>query len=139
MFAELSNGAVIRGASKRKQGCIKRIFCRGVPAQFFVIGQRGRMRSRRRRHVAVIASLRCSGGRCLSTKLVAAQSSQPTPEPPATDGDSRGNTPGSDLSRQIDRRGGPGIFRPSQSGAAAMAGPEKARSLAKGCEGERES
>ena len=25
-------------------------------------------------------------------------------------GDSRGNTPGSDLSRQIDRRGGPGIF-----------------------------
>ena len=86
----------------------------------------------------MIASLRYSGGRYLSTKLVAAPSSQPTPEPPAADGDSRGSTQGSDLSRQIDRRGGPGIFRPSQSSAAAMAGPEKARSLAKGGEGERE-
>ena len=122
-----------------KQGCIKRIFCRGVPAQFFVIGQRGRMRSRRRRHVAVIASLRCSGGRCLSTKLVAAQSSQPTPEPPAADGDSRGSTQGSELSRQIDHRGAPGMLRPSQSSSSAMVGPEKARSLTKGGEGERES
>ena len=87
----------------------------------------------------MIASLRCSGGRCLSTKLVAAQSSQPTPEPPAADGDSRGSTQGSELSRQIDYRGAPGILRPSQNSASAMVGPEKARLLAKGGEGERES
>ena len=48
-FCRTSNGAIIRGASKSKQGCIKRIFCHGVPAQCFVISQRGGMHSRRRR------------------------------------------------------------------------------------------
>ena len=61
------------------------------------------------------------------------------PEPPAADGNSRGSTQGSELSRQIDRRGVPGILRPSQSSASSMVGPEKACSLAKGGEGQLES
>ena len=51
-------------------------------------------------------------------------STTPTPEPPATDVDNCGDTHGSDLSRQIDRRGSPCIFRSAQhlAGAAAVVG-----------------
>ena len=65
-------------------------------------------------------------------------STTPTPEPPATDVDSCGDTHGSDLSRQIDRRGSPCIFRSSQHLAAVTAVPEKAQSLVQSGEGGHE-
>ena len=59
-------------------------------------------------------------------KLMAPPSPLPTPEPPATDCDSRGQTRCSDLSRQFDSLGAPGSFWPSQHVAAVAAVIEKA-------------
>ena len=59
-------------------------------------------------------------------QLMAPPSSLPTPEPPATDCDSRGKTRWSEWSRQFDRNGSPGSFWPSHHVAAVTAFPEKA-------------
>ena len=45
----------------------------------------------------------------------------PTPEPPATDADSCGDTHGIDLSRQIDCRGSPRTLRSAQHLASVTA------------------
>ena len=58
--------AFIREASKSNQGCIKRIFCRYIPAMFVVMGQRGGSRSHCWRKVAVIVSWCYNGQWCCS-------------------------------------------------------------------------
>ena len=91
------------------------------------MGQRGAARSLRRikidrKHVFVLPLTMAPTGH----KLMAPPSPLPTPEPPTTDCDSRGQTRCSDLSRQFDRHGAPGSFWPSQHVAAGTAVIEKA-------------
>ena len=109
------------------QGCIKRMLCRGASAGVVATGQRGAGRSLRRikvdqKHVFVLPLTMAPTGH----KLMAPPSPLPTPEPPATDCDSRGQTRCSDLSRQVDRHGAQGSFCLSQHVAAVTTVIEKA-------------
>ena len=93
------------------------------------MGQRGAGRSLRqikvdRKHVFVLPLTMAPTGH----KLMAPPSPLPTgtPEPPATDCDSRGQTRCSDLSRHFDLHCAPGSFCPLQHVVAVTAVIQKA-------------